>query len=166
MKNSKFMIVFLLAAIIFSMCACGKAKEKITEKAMEKVVGDAIGGKVNITKDGGKIEVNGETYEAGENLDWPKDAMGELPEPKAKVTFVMKDDANMGCTVTVEEFSVKDAEKYLEMLKEKGFKEGMNISDEDGIMFTGKKDDGSVVNFIYNPDSKDGTIAYSSKVDK
>ena len=161
MKRSNFMIILLVLVIVFSLCACGKAKDKISEKTMEKIVEDAIGGNVNITEDGGKVEINGETYEAGENLEWPKDAMGKIPKPAANVTFVMKGDVNTGCTVALDEFSIDDAKEYVDKLKELGFKDGMDMSDSDGIIFSGKDSKGYLVNFVYNSSAEEGTIAYT-----
>lgn len=161
MKVLRIMAVFLIVTIMFSLCSCGKIEEKIAEKSVEKLVENATGANVDITKDGGKIEVNGETMEAGENLPWPEEAMGELPKPKAKVTFVMAGDASKGGTVAVSELELNDAKQYAEKLKEMGFKNGMNLEDSDGIIFSGTTDKGEQVNFVYNLSAKEGTVAYS-----
>lgn len=160
MKMKKVLIVLIVIVMVLSLCSCSKITEKIAEKGMEKLVESATGAEVDITKDGAEIKVEGGSIQSGDDLKWPKDAMGDLPEPKAKVTFIMAADGGKGGSVNISDFDEDDAKKYIEKLKEMGFKEVLNLHDSESIVFGGTKEDGAQVNFGYSPDSKEGTITY------
>ena len=160
MKIRKLISVLLMVVILFSLSACGKITEKIAEKGIEKLVEDKTGAEVDITKDGATINVDGGSIQSGEDLDWPKDAMGELPEPKAKVTFIMVNEANKGGSVTIADFDEDKAKQYVEKLKDMGFKEVMKMEDSESIAFVGTSDKGEQVNFSYSIESKEGVIIY------
>lgn len=160
MKIRKMLGILLVVVLVLSFSGCSKITEKIAEKGMEKLVENATGAEVDISKDGAKIEVDGGSIQSGDNLKWPKDAMGDLPEPKAKVTFIMAGEAGKGGSVTISEFDEDDAKKYVEKLKDMGFKEVLNIQDSESIVFGGTSDNGAQVNFAYSPDSKEATITY------
>ena len=72
MKAVRLVAVLLIAAMVFSLCACRKVEEKITEESAEKLLEEALGTDVDITEDGSKIKVDGKSVESGENLPWPK----------------------------------------------------------------------------------------------
>ena len=162
MKVKNIVAVLLVVIMVLSLCACGKIADKVAEKSVEKLVEKATGAEVDISDDGAEIKVDGASIQSGEDLKWPKDAMGELPEPKAKITFVMMDDATKGGTVALSAMEAADAKAYAEKLKEMGFKDGISIQDEDGVFFGGTRDKGDQVNFSYNIDAKECTIIYGS----
>ncbi|MFZ7102921.1 MAG: hypothetical protein ACOWWO_09710 [Peptococcaceae bacterium] len=159
-RKTKPVVALLIIALVFSLSACSKIEDKIAEKGLETIVEKTTGNKVDISKDGGKIQVDGNTYEAGEDLTWPQEAMGELPEPKGKITYVMKNDAGKGGIVAVAEYKIADAREYVAKLRELGFKDGMDMEDSDGIMFVGKTEQGASVNFSYNSSAQEASIAY------
>jgi len=160
MKAVRLVVVLLIAAMVFSLCACRKVEEKIAEKGAEKLLEEALGVDVDITKDGGKIKVDGGTMESGENLPWPKEAMGDLPKPEGKITFVMEDEKAKSCTATIAELEPDDAAKYINMLKEM-CPEGGNLSEDIGLtVFSGDTDKDTSIHFQYSPDDKEGLIAY------
>lgn len=158
----KAVVVVLVVIMVLSLCACSKVADKIAEEGVEKLVENATGADVEISNDGAKIEVNGASIQSGEDLKWPADAMGKLPEPKGKITVVMIDDATKGGTVVLSEMEPDEGKQYAEKLKEMGFKDGMSIEDADGIFFGGTNEAGEQVNFSYNIDAKEGTIIYAS----
>lgn len=163
MKAVRLAAVMLIAAMVFSLCACRKVEEKIAEKSAEKLLEEALGTDVDITEDGGKIKVDGKSVESGENLPWPKEAMGDLPKPEGKITIVMKDEEAKSCTVTIAELKSDDASEYINMLKEMCIDEG-TLSDDLGLtFFSGNTDKGASVHFQYSPDDKEGLIAYNSE---
>lgn len=160
MKVRKGISVIFILLLLLSLCACGRITEKIAEAGVEKLVKSATGADVDINKDGAKIEVGGGSIQSGDDLSWPGDAMGGLPEPKAKVNFIMTAKEGKGGSVTISDFDEKEAKKYVEKLKEMGFKEVMNIQDSESIVFGGTSENGTQVNFTYRPDSKEATITY------
>jgi hypothetical protein len=162
MKIRKMISALLLVVMLLSISACSKIVDKVAEKGVEKLVENTTGAEVDINKDGTTIEANGGSVQAGEDLKWPEDAMGELPAPKAKITFIMVDDASKGGTVAFTELELDDARKYIDKLKEMGYKDGMNVEDSDGVFFGGTTDKGSQVNFTYNLSNKEGSMTYAT----
>lgn len=162
MRNVKILAIICIFAMLLSLSGCAKKlEEKIAEKTVEKMLENAVGGKVDITTDDGmKIQTEDGEMKTGENLEWPKEAMGDLPIPKAKVTFVMKDNNNKNCTVTLSELQPEDAKAFLEKLIDMGFKDGMNMQADDLLMYTGKRADGCAVNFTYNNGPKEGVLVF------
>jgi hypothetical protein len=160
MKIKKNISILLIVVMVLSFSACGKITEKIAEKGIEKLIEDKTGAEVDINKDGASISVDGGSMQTGEDLDWPKEAMGELPEPKAKVTFMMLNDENKGGSVTLTDFDEDKAKKYVEDLKDLGFTEVMNMADAESIVFVGTSDKGEQINFSYDIESKEGVIIY------
>lgn len=165
MKIKKNLLILGMVLTLVFLTACGAVKnkiaDKVTEKAVEKAIEKSTGGKVDINKDGGKITTDKGTYEAGDDLKWPADKMGDLPEPKGKITAVMSDAATKGCSIAYSDMEFEDAKKYVEALKKQGYDNGMEAVDADGVIFGGKKADGAGVNFTYNKTGKDGVIAYT-----
>lgn len=154
---SCLLAILMLAALV----GCG-AKEKIAEKAAEEFIEGIGGGNVDIDGDNLTIEgEDGENFAAGDNLSWPGDKMGDLPEPKASVSAVLNDDATQQCTVAYQGMEKDDAEAYVEKLKKLGYTGGMDLSDADMIMTSGYNSAGDKVDFIYNTTAKEGTISYA-----
>ncbi|WP_372998834.1 hypothetical protein [Lutispora sp.] len=160
MKAIRVTVVLLVIVMTFSLCACRKVEEKIAEKSAEKLLEKAMGVDVDITKDGGKVKVDGGVMEVGENLPWPKEAMGDLPKPEGKIKFVMEDEKAKNCTVTIAEFEPDDAAKYINKLKEMCI-EGGNLSEDVGLtIFRGDTHKNASIYLHYSPDDKEGIIIY------
>lgn len=159
-SSFKFALYLFIFILVFSLTGCGKVVEKASQKAIEKAVEEAVGGEVSIQEDGIKIESKDGTFESGGDLKWPADAMGDLPIPKANVTGIIKDNSNKGCTVSLTDFSIEDANAYLEKLKSLGYEDGFTMEDKEMMMYSGSKDDGSAITFAYNNVPKEGTIFY------
>ncbi len=154
------LLVFSFVALMSMLIAgCSAAKEKAEEKVQEKIAEKAIGGDVDISSDGIKIEKDGNTYQSGEDLTWQEDKMGGLPEPKAKINTFM--DTGMGSFVGFEEMSEDDARAYIQKLAELGYAENaLNAEDGGTISYTASNSEGASVAFSYTVSSKDGTITY------
>lgn len=160
MKIKKIISILVIVVMVFSFSACSKITEKIAEKGIEKLVESKTGADVDITKDGATINVDGGSMQSGEDLDWPKDAMGELPEPKAKVTFIMVNEKDKGGSVTFSDFDEDKAKQYIESLKDMGFEEVMKMEDTESILFVGTSDKGEQINFSYDIEAEEGVIIY------
>lgn len=158
----------LLVVCILSLSSCGKAKEKITEKASEKLAesviemaSDEITDIQNNGEDELVIDTEAGEIAAGDDIEWPNDLMGDLPVPEAKVTFVMPNDKG-GATVNLDEMSREDADAYGEKIRELGYTGGMNLIEEDTLMVGGKNEEGATVNFMYNATAEEAVLNYSS----
>ncbi len=160
MKAVRLVAVLLIAAMVFSLCACRKVEEKITEESAEKLLEEALGTDVDITEDGSKIKVDGKSVESGENLPWPKEAMGDLPKPEGRITFVTEDEKAKSCTVAIEELEPDDAAKYVNILKEMCLEGGKLLDDMGLIIISGDTDKGASVHFQYIKDDKEGLVGY------
>lgn len=161
MKKLNLKIFVLTAALFLSLTGCGRVQDKIAEKATEGIVEKATGGQVDITKDGVKVQKDGANFEAGKDLKWPKEAMGDLPEPKAKITAVLNAEGGKGGTVAYNGMSLEDAKAYAAKLKELGYKGGLSISDADLVSHNGTNSSDASVMFTYNIGPNEGGITYT-----
>ncbi|NLM43214.1 MAG: hypothetical protein GX201_04260 [Clostridiales bacterium] len=160
MKTIRVAIIFLVIIMIFSLGACRKVEEKIAEKSAEKFLEKALGADVDITMEGGKIKVGDGTMEVGEDLPWPKEAMGDLPKPEGKITFIMEDEQAKSCTATVAELKPDDAEKYINKLKEMCI-DGGSLSENEGLtIFRGDTQKNASIYLHYNSNDNEGIIIY------
>ena len=162
MKKTSIWILVLLATTLVFMTGCGKIQDKVSEKVSEGIVEKAVGGNVDITKDGISVQKDGASFQSGDDLKWPKSSMGDLPEPKAKINGVMDASNKEGCTVVFSEMNLDNAKAYIEKLKELGYKDGgLVISDEDGLSYAGQNSSNATIVFSYKISSKDGMIGYT-----
>jgi len=116
------------------------------------------------TQSSKNTENNKTTIAAGQNMEWPKDKMANMTEPKAKVTAIVKDDATKQCTVAFGEMAETDAKAYVLKLKELGYVNNVvEMTDANSIMFSGESSSGEQVTFVYTISTKDGTIFYDPK---
>ncbi|NLI93092.1 MAG: hypothetical protein GX434_13160 [Peptococcaceae bacterium] len=160
MKKTYINICIVIMIVILSLTGCGTVQDKVSEKVGEKIAGDAIGGSVDITKDGLKAEKDGVSYQTGDDLKWSKEAMGNIPEPKAKISGVSNAQGEGG-SVTYSEMSLEEAKAYEEKLIDLGYTEdGRSVADNDMMGYSGKNSSGDSVIFTYNIGSKDGSIYY------
>lgn len=155
----KIFILFILLTIIISSLTTG-CKKKIEEKIAEKIIEGTTGGKVDINKDTTTIKTEQGETKIGENLKWPNDKMGNLPELKANITMVMEDkEATLGM-IYFSDMKKGEAEKYIEAIKELKYESVFETSSEDGFMYSGKDEDGSEVVFSYFKDGT-GSLSYT-----
>lgn len=163
MKKTNIWVSVIIASILLFMTGCGKIQDKVNEKVSEGIVGKAVGANVDITKDGLTVQKDGATFQSGNDLKWPKSSMGDLPEPKAKITgLVVNEKNNGGGTVIFSEMSLDDAKAYVEKLKGLGYKDGTNFSDANGLSYGGVNSGGAAAVITYNASPKEGTIEYAT----
>lgn len=158
MKKANIWVLLLTAVTLVFMTGCGKIQEKVSEGVVEKTVG----GKVDITNDGIKVQKDGASFQSGNDLKWPKSSMGDLPEPKAKINGLVDANNKEGCTVVFSEMSLDDAKAYVEKLKDLGYKDdGLSISDTDNLSYAGQNSGGASAIINYKVSSKEGMIGYT-----
>ena len=138
MKKSFFLVLVVLIACMLSLSACGLS-----------------GGNndVNIKTDDGEIV-------AGDNVKWPESGIGNLQKPNAEITGVIKDNTTGSYTIVFSDMSKSSADEYLAKLKEQGYSPAMEVTDTDGILFTGMNASGVGVSFTYTESAEEGTITY------
>lgn len=158
MKLKKYIVPILLITIIaILMTGC---KKTIEEKITEKVIESTTGADVDINKDNTTISTPEGTTQMGSDIKWPKDKMGDLKELKANITMFTEDKENTYTYIMFEGLNKTDAEKYLESIKELGYKSVYEITSADGFTYIGKNEDGYEVSFFYSNDGI-GNISYT-----
>ena len=161
MKRLQLGVFTLTAAILVLLTGCATIQDKVSGKVSEGIVDKAVGGKVDVTKDGIKVQKDGTSIESGSDLMWPKSAMGDLPEPKAKFIGIINGNVTAGCTVVLSEMSLDDAQSYVDKLKSLGYKDGLIFSDDDALSYAGKNTANDMAMISYKISSKEGTIQYT-----
>ena len=161
--KARRLIIFILLIFVISTSVTG-CQKKIEEKITEKVIEDATGSKVDISKDTTTIETEQGETKMGTDLKWPKDKMGNLPELKANITMVIEDydkekDINLGM-VYFDSLKNDDAEKYRESIIELNYKAIFETTSDDGFIYSGNNDNGEEVMFSYYNDGT-GSLSYT-----
>jgi len=145
-----FVTVVIIVCMAFMITACGSGS-KTDENNGGQTQGNA----------GQSGSTNGD-LDVGQNLKWPADNMGNLPELKGKITAVLKDDSTGQCTVAFSEMAKEDAQAYITEMKKMGYTGEMSMADEESLIHSGKAADGSTAVFTYNITAKEGAISYGS----
>lgn len=158
MKKARLLIMTIIVIFaMIAMTACGTSSK----------TNDSNVKKTDQTQAGGNSDKNDNSSSSsittGEQLKWPEELMGNLPEPKGKITAVLKDTSQGQCTVAFSEMTKEDAKNYTAQIKEMGYKEDLEAADAESILMSGTAKDGSQVCFTYKIASKEGTVSYISK---
>ena len=158
MKRTFIVILALVLALVM-LCACSPTK--IIENAIKKEIEQ----EVKIDKDEDTIIMQGKDGDSlmiasGDDLKWPADKMGTLPELKGKITNVVAGEK--GCNVMLDDVVRADLDAYIQKLKD------MNLSDAYGttgetVVTYGGTDDDHVISIVFSGDDKSGaaSITYS-----
>jgi hypothetical protein len=144
---------FVCMVILLSACGAGRKDNQnvsATNSSQDETIMESSGENV-------------QNIDFGENIEWPKELMANLPEPKGKVTAVINDESTGSCTIAFAEMSKEDAMAYVDKIKELGYTNGLNVADGESIMAGGTETNGAEAFFTYNITAKEGTISYSSK---
>lgn len=99
------------------------------------------------------------TVESGDDLEWPSDAMGNLPVLDATRTDIVI--AGGLSSVLFTDLDAEVGSQYIEALKELGYGDGMEYKDDVVLSFTGTDADGASVVFAYDFSTREGTLTYS-----
>ncbi|HOP09862.1 MAG TPA: hypothetical protein PK629_00035 [Oscillospiraceae bacterium] len=97
----------------------------------------------------------------GEQLEWPGSSMGGLSKPNATITSIIKDNDTENCTVSFSAMSSETAAQYIENLKQQGYLAVIDVSDTDGLFYSGANAAGVCVLFTYTNSSQEGIISYT-----
>lgn len=131
-----------------------------------KVIKDVDGTRVEVQGD--TVTVKGEdgeaTIKAGDNLPWPKDKMGDLPEIKGNILGVI--DTPQGVSVTIENVKKSEYEAYVAGLKELGYEAALELDNvgETSSLFQGKNEDGDTVSVQHHSDGDTCVIIYGASL--
>ncbi len=154
MKRSAIIALIVIIAVFAVGC-----KKSIEEKITENIIEEAVDGEVDLDGDTSTIKTEEGSTQIGENLKWPKDKMGKLPELKANISMVMDDANSQFVMVTFEDLNGKDATKYIEAIKALGYVATYETTTSDLVSFSGNHEDGTMVTLMYS-NAGDGSISY------
>lgn len=149
----KFYALLLASLVLISLAGCG-VKEKLQEKAAEKVTETLLekAGLKDADIDGDKVTIKGESGEEVTfgGTEWPKDELdGQIPEFKDGVvsSMVNTEDAIM---IALDEVKKEDALAYLEDIKKDFSEESYDMSSDSGFSYGGKNADGKAIYLQYS----------------
>lgn len=158
MKRNTLIILILLIAILATlMTGC---KKKIEEKLTEKIIESTTGADVDISKDNTTIKTDQGTTQMGTNIKWPKDKMGDLKELKANITILSEDKNKTLTYIMFDGLNKADADKYLESIKDLGYKSIFETTSADGFLYVGNNENGFEINFTFSNDGV-GSLTYA-----
>lgn len=148
--------IFLISSLMVS--GCSLITDKIGEKATEKAVENAIGGK------DAKVDIK--------NAEWPKSIPSDVPKlPSGKITMTAENAAADGKTTMVYYEGVGPAagDNYKGALEQAGWKITMSNKTSDGASMIIAEKDKRSVNLVLAADSSNsskgisGWVAYTEK---
>lgn len=142
----KFIIPLLILSLIcFSSVGCG-AKDKLEEKAAEKLAEEMLeqGGAEDVDIDGDKVTIKGEDGEEVTigGTEWPKSTLGESIPEFTKGTFASTMETSNYLMVSLEDVKEADAVAYIEKNKPDFTLENYESKSEDTISWVGANDEG------------------------
>jgi len=150
MKRKHYILLSLLITVLLIFVGCKKTiEEKIGEKITEEILESSSGADVDIDDDITTIKTEQGTTLMGTNIPWPKDKMGDLKELKANITMFSEDEKNTVNYIMFDGLSEDDAQKYVESIKELGYKPVYEVTSSDSLVYIGKNENGYEVNFSF-----------------
>ncbi|NLY35794.1 MAG: hypothetical protein GX046_01015 [Tissierellia bacterium] len=160
--KAKKLITLLAMLLIFTLITVGctqKIEEKIGGKIVEKIAEKTTDGNVQIdTKDGVSITTDGGTMQSGENLKWPGESMGSLPEPKATIISILQLEEENSTMVILSFEKDNGGADYMEKIADLGYIQRMLTKSDESVMYLGVKDDNTALMFNYDPTDLQGSI--------
>lgn len=163
-KNKLFTLFPLLLSVSLFLVGCG---DKIEETLTEKVIEQGTDGEIDIDSKDGEVSFGTEdgSLTTGENLEWPKESMGSLPEPDAtflSITDLKEEDA----TSVILTFDKNDGgSDYMEELIDLGYVQRSFTKTETNIMYMAVKEDNTSIILNYDTVEGNGSITLSRNND-
>lgn len=150
----KALAILLALCLIATFAGC-RVKQKLSEKILENIIGNAGGGDVDI--DGDTVTFQGEDGSSTTvgSTKWPEsDFAKNIPEfKKGTISYVMQSEEYI--YVTVDEVEAEDAESYAKTIREEFNVEPYETASSGAFTYMAKNEDGLSVSLMY---SEDGTL--------
>jgi len=156
-RKTNIILILLIVIVVTLLTGC---KKKLEEKVTEKIIESTTGADVDINKDTTTIKTDQGTTQMGTNIKWPKDKVGNLKELRANITMFSEDKDNTITYITFDGLKKDDANKYIESIKDLGYKSLFETTSADGFVYSGNNEDGSEVVFSFYNDGT-GSLSYS-----
>jgi hypothetical protein len=142
--------VYLLALVVaFGLLAAAGCKKTTGERAVEKMISKATGGKAEVDASGGTLKIKtaeGET-QIGALTEWPSDLPGDLPKFDGRLQSAVKMGGADGAGWFISILEVKEAAvtDYVQKLKAAGWNEAFSTTANDSLMVQLTKENASVM---------------------
>jgi len=145
----RFGVPLLALVVAFGLLAAAGCKKTPGERAMEKMIEKASGGKAEVDASGGSLKIKtaeGET-QIGALSKWPSDLPEGFPKFEGKLSSAAKMNNDKGATWLINIVEVKEADvtKYVQALKDAGWSELFTSSADQSMMSQLQKDKMSVM---------------------
>lgn len=159
MKKTWMLAFILLVVMVFSACSMNKLAEKVAGDILSQGNSSSENEEESDDDVDVQISTSAGSVVAGDNLAWPKDAMGNLPAIEGNITAVISSDTYGA--VTCDNMSKSQAENYLAKIEALGY-DGVSGSDNTAMYFYGADSKGAAVAFNYEFESGEGFITYTA----
>ena len=160
------LLLTMTMALSLVMAGCGKASEKAAEKAIE----DASGGKaqVDLNKDQIEVKTNEGTFKTGGTYEWPGQIPADVPKfSYGKIIAFTESSTAQGSSflMSIEEVKEDASDKYKSDLEGAGWQIVMTNRSADGFIISATKDKQNVVASFSGKSEKgfSGGITYSEE---
>jgi len=135
--------------IALSVVVSGCGQKSLTEKQMEKAMGDGMGQDVNVDLSSGEVKIvteDGTSLEVGENVSLPADFPKDVYVIEGKIISAMKNVMGPGHQIMVDTTkSVQEVKEiYEEELAKDKWEIGSTLAMGDIVMLSANKDDRTV----------------------
>lgn len=160
----KLGIIALVLLLACALSGCKSPSQVVTEKASEKVIEKATGGKVDIDGDKMTVKADDGTQMVIGGNEWPTDKMaGKIPKlGSGKVAFVVNTDEL--CTLIIGEVKPKAFEDYLTQVADAGFTtEKASYSDGNNSIYIAESDKGIALTFNYEHKTENLNISATAE---
>ncbi len=149
MKKVLAILLVLCMLVVFAGC---RARQKLSEKILEEMIGNAGGGDVDIDDESVTIQGEDGTTTTIGGTEWPdSDFAQNIPEfKKGTITYVM--ESTDYTYVTIESVKAKDAADYTETIKSEYNIDSYETSSGGDFSYTAQNDDGLTISIMYSQD--------------
>jgi len=164
MKKGLIWIILLVSILALAGCGSKEAlEEKAGEALAEKIIGDAIGG--NIDVDGDKVTIKGEDGQEVTfgTTEWPKsDLIKNIPKfEDGTIASVM--DSKDSVWINFEQVKKDDFEKYLDKIKNDYTEEAYEINSDGNLTYSASNSEGIIVQIYYVDETLTITVIKAPK---
>lgn len=156
-----------LSFAFLAACQDKSAKEKAAEKAINQVIKESGGKETSVDIQGGKIRIQTKDGSGEINVTntWPEDMPGDVPRftlGQIKGANKSMVEGKKSWNVVIEGTQEGAFPKYVDELKNKGWKIDMNLTTAQGNSVSASKTN-HILMVMFNNDQKTGAITVTEK---
>lgn len=162
----RFGIPALALVLTFGLLTAAGCKKTVGERAMEKMIEKASGGKAEVDASGGSLKIKtaeGET-QIGAASQWPSDLPEGFPRLEGKVSSAARMNGTDMTTWIVNVSDVKEAAlaEYVQTMKDAGWNENYSSSSDQSMISHLEKDNLTIM-IAFVKDRNEAGLSISAK---